>query len=693
MLIPLAASIVNLADSGTVNSMTAVSDATNLTTDTFEALLGVFNADTLNPVSTLVSEINRFSGIGLEIANVSEFSAKLLNLGAQSTTTATDVAALVSDLNSLETQINTLTGDSGVDSLRTVFTNLAQGLQKAWDDNVVLGLPDVINLSAITIAEDGGLKELKDIAINSGKFAYIKAVGLENMGTNGQFAEGGYVSGPGTSTSDSIPAQLSNGEFVLKASTVKKLGVGLLNSLNSSGDISSVIASEGRFGDNLIAHINSSEAKLLKRLGGSGTRNPRTGMLEFFSGASSGANAYGGLFRNEEAALLYKAYKTRFATDDTVEAQNSKGYATVNDTNTYMTAKIDKLFNADKRDEPIEVTAFAPAVGNPGSQNRYSQASAELFGNMLADNYAATAQMMAVRDLDQSRINIGDNIIATEKSTKRSTMLGLDDKTNTALPKGNRNFKGVADSSLMTFSGRQRIGGAQYGDGSTTIEAMKSAVSAQNDLNSLFFDFYMLNDSYNRIPKNVKASQGALRNASAISDGEGDYFTTNGFGIDVDGDGQSEAYYSETSDRYGNVVSSSIREANSFDRAVESFTSSISDYFNSASGGLVTKSGALSSLSKVNGLRDSIPAMLQPGEFVLRKPAVDRMGVDTAVRLNSTGNVDSDVNVEVNVINNSSPVTPTIQQTRRENGKIVVDVILEDVRNNGPIRQAIRGLK
>jgi hypothetical protein len=85
--------------------------------------------------------------------------------------------------------------------------------------------------------------------------------------------------------------------------------------------------------------------------------------------------------------------------------------------------------------------------------------------------------------------------------------------------------------------------------------------------------------------------------------------------------------------------------------------------------------------------------MLEPGEFVLRKPAVDRMGLDTAIRLNSTGNIDNDVNVEVNVINNSSPVTPTIQQTRRENGKIVVDVILEDVRNNGPIRQAIRGIK
>ena len=35
-------------------------------------------------------------------------------------------------------------------------------------------------------------------------------------------ATGGYVSGPGTGTSDSIPAWLSNGEYVVKAAAVAK---------------------------------------------------------------------------------------------------------------------------------------------------------------------------------------------------------------------------------------------------------------------------------------------------------------------------------------------------------------------------------------------------------------------------------------------------------------------------------------
>lgn len=44
---------------------------------------------------------------------------------------------------------------------------------------------------------------------------------------------GGRISGPGTGTSDSIPAMLSNGEFVIKASSVSKYGQGFLEMLNS----------------------------------------------------------------------------------------------------------------------------------------------------------------------------------------------------------------------------------------------------------------------------------------------------------------------------------------------------------------------------------------------------------------------------------------------------------------------------
>lgn len=47
------------------------------------------------------------------------------------------------------------------------------------------------------------------------------------------FASGGSVAGSGTGTSDSIPAMLSNGEYVLNAQAVDRLGVPFLNGLNT----------------------------------------------------------------------------------------------------------------------------------------------------------------------------------------------------------------------------------------------------------------------------------------------------------------------------------------------------------------------------------------------------------------------------------------------------------------------------
>jgi hypothetical protein len=50
----------------------------------------------------------------------------------------------------------------------------------------------------------------------------------------GSFATGGRVYGPGTTTSDSVPAWLSKDEFVLKASAAKAIGYDNLNRLNGA---------------------------------------------------------------------------------------------------------------------------------------------------------------------------------------------------------------------------------------------------------------------------------------------------------------------------------------------------------------------------------------------------------------------------------------------------------------------------
>src|SRR4051812_8305151 len=58
---------------------------------------------------------------------------------------------------------------------------------------------------------------------------------LDNQrpGALADFARGGAVRGPGTGTSDSIPARLSNGEYVLSADTVRFVGKDKLDALQA----------------------------------------------------------------------------------------------------------------------------------------------------------------------------------------------------------------------------------------------------------------------------------------------------------------------------------------------------------------------------------------------------------------------------------------------------------------------------
>lgn len=64
---------------------------------------------------------------------------------------------------------------------------------------------------------------------------------IDTISGGGGHATGGRIYGPGTSTSDSIPAMLSDGEMVLRAAAVKKIdalyGRSFLNTLNAVGSV------------------------------------------------------------------------------------------------------------------------------------------------------------------------------------------------------------------------------------------------------------------------------------------------------------------------------------------------------------------------------------------------------------------------------------------------------------------------
>ncbi len=81
----------------------------------------------------------------------------------------------------------------------------------------------------------------------------------------------------------SLPASLKGrlGHQLSEATSATKDRPGLL-------DDAARLAEAGRRGDKVIAHITPEEAALLKARGGSGTVNPRTGLLEFYDSSYDG---------------------------------------------------------------------------------------------------------------------------------------------------------------------------------------------------------------------------------------------------------------------------------------------------------------------------------------------------------------------------------------------------------------------
>lgn len=73
-----------------------------------------------------------------------------------------------------------------------------------------------------------------------------------------------------------------------------------------------ILAGQGRGGDTMLAHINKDEAKLLKRHGGAGTINPKTGLREFWSlsGAISDLGKSAASFVNNPLGTIKKGVQT-----------------------------------------------------------------------------------------------------------------------------------------------------------------------------------------------------------------------------------------------------------------------------------------------------------------------------------------------------------------------------------------------
>jgi TP901 family phage tail tape measure protein len=182
-------------------------------------------------------------------------------------------------------------------------TKMKFGLNKGADGNWYDFNPDIMNFPGYVYDT-----EEKNNLIG---YWYNK----DPQGLPRAYQDGGNVSGPGTGTSDSIPALLSNGEYVVKAKSVKKYGVGTLDALNA-----------GRFAEGGL--IQSSTNREMQK-------NPLS--ISIGDGKSLPVKPYGSIFnppksldpkdfktpgeyyaaerKNREAAEFFTAPKTKYPID------------------------------------------------------------------------------------------------------------------------------------------------------------------------------------------------------------------------------------------------------------------------------------------------------------------------------------------------------------------------------------------
>jgi hypothetical protein len=143
-------------------------------------------------------------------------------------------------LVSLMTQEAGLAGDGAAGALDTKMKVMA-AVAAAGGKATVQSIATELGIGVGTVADifaqysnsvAGGVNPLL-LALGKPTLAGYHVAGI-NGGPGGTLtkASGGYISGPGSGTSDSIPARLSNGEFVVRASATAK-HLPLLHALNS----------------------------------------------------------------------------------------------------------------------------------------------------------------------------------------------------------------------------------------------------------------------------------------------------------------------------------------------------------------------------------------------------------------------------------------------------------------------------
>ena len=158
-----------------------------------------------------------------------------------------DVSSTVSDVaNKLQ---NDFTGASGFDAI-SMATQQASTTITTSIQTIMSTFETQFNAAStlLTTALQNLATQIETISMTMTMVGASKGGVIKLAKGGAVYHNNGLITGPGSSTSDSIPAMLSNGEAVLNAKAVKELGLNFINSVNN-GDFSKIKAKLPHFAD------------------------------------------------------------------------------------------------------------------------------------------------------------------------------------------------------------------------------------------------------------------------------------------------------------------------------------------------------------------------------------------------------------------------------------------------------------
>jgi hypothetical protein len=505
-------------------------------------------------------------------------------------------------------------------------------------------------------------------------------------GQMGGVAIGGPVrqmaSGGANGLRDRVPAMLESGEYVVRRPAAKKLGFDKLNIINASGEIPLQLALDtvrryGKGGDTELAHVNKKEQALLKRLGGSGTINRMTGLKQFEvgGGGDGGGDGDGGGGGDGPGGGNGDNSPSTGPDIDTSPSTGPLGGASQTAIDAAAQAQAQAQAAAAAASMAAE-NALSDSRGVPGSIADTAEA-----GTLTAvpEN---TSLFDTVANFAQSKIEQAiNNPIATLIDAAFGLVSGPLGLVNTA----SGLFGGPTIGSMATAAGRA-VG--------ETISTTVNDIAARSEFENKGLDpFNSVLNTLEGVPLSGTFAQDEAK--AEFEDRDLDpQAGTAALGGDFPDLGAGGAGSSEP------PLMEEIKKADTAE--IEKKVIELLDY-NSALMDLIRSGGyADPAFAKFRmqqfasggyaSRRDSVPALLEPGEFVVRRPAAMAIGGEVLRQMNATGQVGpGNVTVNVQNLGTSQSVvgTPKVSVNGRD---LIIDVVVKDIQNNGAIRKTLRGM-